>query len=184
MFKQNLTSSNTKERIKEAFLESVSEVGFLRTRITSICKKADIHRSTFYSYYEKKEDVLNELLYESLSHIDTLKAHFNNNKSDECKLPLCIFIRQSKKYHPIFKDPSLTDYIIGKMIVYFKEDYSKWSLGNNKLSNKQADDIAWFQMYGCYHMTIKYLDYPSEVWTKKKDLFDQFIINALSNPTH
>lgn len=171
-------SSGARERIKNAFLALLEENSFSEVSITAICKKAVLHRSTFYTYYSKKEDVLNELLYDSMEQVDSIFNQASTGKGNSCKTPLCTFLRASKRYHPLFRDPSLSEYIIGKLVTYFKDDYA------HVTGTKAASDLVWFQMYGCYHMTVKYLDIPEEQWLVKKQLIDRSIIESIKNPTH
>ena len=168
------------ERIKGSFLECVSETGFLKTNITQICKKAGIHRSTFYSYYRKKEDVLNDLIDDSLSNIDNIINQTVYKEKNGSKIPLCIFLRESKEYHPIFRDPSLKEYIIGRIIVYFKEDYIEKLSQTGFYTKEEMDGLIWFQMYGCFHLAIKHLNDSNEIWNDKKCVIDRFLGKALS----
>lgn len=59
----------TKKMMKEALLESLEKRPMEKITVTDICEKADVNRSTFYSYYgdigqlllEIEDDVLNNL---------------------------------------------------------------------------------------------------------------------------
>jgi AcrR family transcriptional regulator len=62
----------TKERIKEAFVELISEVGLNKITVSGLAKKADINRGTFYLHYKDVEDLLESLQKEL---IDDLKSY-------------------------------------------------------------------------------------------------------------
>lgn len=48
----------TKRRLKEALFELIDEKGYDRITIREITDRADVGRSTFYSHYDSKEDLL------------------------------------------------------------------------------------------------------------------------------
>lgn len=53
---------NKKDRIIKAACDEFSVSTFEKATITSICKKADIPRITFYTYFESLEDIFSYLL--------------------------------------------------------------------------------------------------------------------------
>ncbi|MEH7249485.1 TetR/AcrR family transcriptional regulator [Neobacillus niacini] len=54
----------TKEQFKETLLALMEEKSFHDITITEIVKAADFNRGTFYAHYEKKEDLLDEMIEE------------------------------------------------------------------------------------------------------------------------
>jgi AcrR family transcriptional regulator len=52
----------TKELFKETILALMEEKSFHEITITEIVKVADLNRGTFYAHYEKKEDLLDEMI--------------------------------------------------------------------------------------------------------------------------
>ena len=68
--KNPLTKSEC--RIRAAFIDLLETKGFYQTRVSDILSKADVSRSTFYSYYEDKYQLLHNLqneLFEGLANI-------------------------------------------------------------------------------------------------------------------
>ena len=64
---KNCSSIKTKEKIRNAFVESLKEDGSLANiSVTKLVKKADISRSTFYTHYESIYDIAKELQDETL----------------------------------------------------------------------------------------------------------------------
>ncbi len=51
----------TKRLMKEAMIELMEEHGTSKVSVTSICKQADVNRSTFYAYYNQPSDLLSEI---------------------------------------------------------------------------------------------------------------------------
>ena len=65
---KNCSSIKTKEKIRNAFVESLKEDGSLANiSVTKLVKKADISRSTFYTHYESIYDIAKELQDETLN---------------------------------------------------------------------------------------------------------------------
>lgn len=53
--------SKTRKAVFNAFVELLSEKGYSNTTIQDIITRADIGRSTFYSHFQTKDDLLNAL---------------------------------------------------------------------------------------------------------------------------
>lgn len=72
----NASSRKTRELIKKAFAEEIEEKGELkRVSITTLVKKADITRGTFYSHYDNIYDVARDIQNET---IDVLFSNIKN----------------------------------------------------------------------------------------------------------
>lgn len=164
--------------ISDAFLHQVAERGFAQTTIADICRKAGVHRSTFYLHFTRKEDVLDLLLEEAFSQIENTMEHLCPGTGRECKIPLCIFIREKVRYQPIFTDPSLGGYVIGKLARTFKDEFVLEICRNSYYSKEDAETIFWFQIHGCYSLAVHNIHLPADVWEKKKAALDLFIRNG------
>ena len=80
----------TKNNICNAYLKLLTKKEFRSITITDIAKMADINRKTFYHYYESIDDVMREIVDESLFYL------FGNHKIDFEKIfknPKIIFER-------------------------------------------------------------------------------------------
>ena len=62
MSNSNSKKSTAKRKIKKALISLMKEMPYDRISISSICKKADICRSSFYSNYFNKDEVIDDLL--------------------------------------------------------------------------------------------------------------------------
>ena len=54
----------TKERLKNALIVLCDKKGYYDITILDICKCAGVYRSTFYRYYDTKDDILREIEHE------------------------------------------------------------------------------------------------------------------------
>ena len=51
----------TRRLLKEALLELLEDTELARISVTALCRKADVHRSTFYQYYTDPSALLQEI---------------------------------------------------------------------------------------------------------------------------
>ncbi|MDQ0246652.1 AcrR family transcriptional regulator [Bacillus fengqiuensis] len=56
----------TKQALKESFISLLSEKGFQAVTVQDITKRADVNRATFYSHYQDKHDMLEQMIAEIL----------------------------------------------------------------------------------------------------------------------
>lgn len=59
----------SQQAIKNALVSLINEVGLENITVSSLCKKADINRSTFYLHYENIDDLIQSIESELSSHI-------------------------------------------------------------------------------------------------------------------
>lgn len=79
----SLSQERTKKIIIIAFQDLLYSNMFDSITINDICKKAMIHRSSFYRYFKDKYDLLNEFTdYLSVLFLDYLEVHYNKPFSD------------------------------------------------------------------------------------------------------
>lgn len=96
--KDNVRSQNTRNRIKDAFLEIVDEgVNPEDVTVTSICQRARIHRSSFYLHYSVPTDILSEIEKELFSDLGYYFLNMSqSNPADSVEL-LLRFIRDNDR---------------------------------------------------------------------------------------
>ena len=56
--------ARTKDKLKNALIELCDEKGYYDITIWEICERAGLYRSTFYRYYDTKDEVLREIEHE------------------------------------------------------------------------------------------------------------------------
>jgi AcrR family transcriptional regulator len=66
-----------KAQIKKVALEIIFEEGFQNTSISKIAKRAGISKGLLYNYYESKEDMIKEIIFDGM---DSFMRIFDPNK--------------------------------------------------------------------------------------------------------
>lgn len=76
---------NKRERLAEAALVEFAKYGINHTAITKITQRAGVATGTFYSYYQDKESLFEEVLAEHFAHVmdDLLQARSQLQRGDE-----------------------------------------------------------------------------------------------------
>ena len=64
--------TSTKEDIKEALIQLLSEEKFENISVSKLCKRAGINRGTFYLHYIDKYDMMERLKEEIISQLRSL----------------------------------------------------------------------------------------------------------------
>ena len=95
-------SERTKNKLKELLIDLCAEKGYRNVTIGDICEKADTYRSTFYRYYDTKDDMLREIEHEYIEATRGLTpsfADFRKDLSDEDLERLKRELTEDMKYH-------------------------------------------------------------------------------------
>lgn len=82
----------TKEAIKSAYKEFLTETNAPKITITELAKRANIDRKTFYLHYESIESIMQEIMQESLSELNH-ELDANGLSSDSSNLDVDVIIR-------------------------------------------------------------------------------------------
>lgn len=91
----NEMRQNTKQKIMNSALELFANAGYYSTSVSQIAKKAEISKGLMYSYFESKELLLKEIIFQG---IDSITVSFDPNRDGVLtKDELVIFIKESFK---------------------------------------------------------------------------------------
>jgi AcrR family transcriptional regulator len=72
--RQQPRGARTAARLRRAALDAFSELGWQTTRVEDIVRRAGVSHGTFYTYYENKAAVLDDLVRESQADLDALAS--------------------------------------------------------------------------------------------------------------
>lgn len=99
-------SERTKKKLKEILIDLCGEKGYQNVTIGDICEKAETYRSTFYRYYDTKDDMLREIEREYIDATRDLTPSFEDLRkelSEEEYGRLRKELTQDMKYHQSHK---------------------------------------------------------------------------------
>lgn len=95
-------SERTKNRLKEILIDLCAEKGYQNVTIGDICERAETYRSTFYRYYDTKDDMLREIEHEYIEATRDLTPSFaelGSELSEEEYEKLREELTEDMKYH-------------------------------------------------------------------------------------
>lgn len=87
--------------IKEQFLKLLEQHRFREITIKMICEEAHINRSTFYTYYLDKYDLLDNMIEEHLSELNLIGSQFADaikNDSDTLRTSSLLYLNNLFSY--------------------------------------------------------------------------------------
>lgn len=156
----------TRRIIKTSFLSLIREMPFEKITVTAICKRADINRGTFYSYFLDPEDMFQQLQESMFNNImKELKATYDSQtplfdmvvsvlRTIQDDKDLCTVILNSKN-----DENSLLARILGDLKNKFIE---VWSATLTKhLPDELIDYVFTFTSIGSIFVVKKWLETPN-----------------------
>ena len=98
--KNNKKGIEYKEKLKKGFLQLLeANVDIDQITVKSLCEKAGVNRSTFYSHYSVPRDIMVEIENEALSNAATYMYKMNSRNFDY----LSVFLEYIKEHDDVFR---------------------------------------------------------------------------------
>ena len=94
----------TKMRIRSALYELLQEVEYEKITVTSICKKAEINRATFYKHYLDVPDLVEKLQESAIEELSAKLDAADYDTMDEFVAEILKYIKESNTENSIFHD--------------------------------------------------------------------------------
>ncbi len=150
--------------IKDAFLELEAEQPFDKISVKQICERAEISRATFYLHFDNINEVLDEVLDDALLFsegatgnaidlIDIIQSgRIQSIRENESILPACQRIADSDRYHDLFMDPGLSEYIIMRILNHEKATVIPALMEKTGLNEETAEMIFRFMLHGSFYV--------------------------------
>ena len=167
----------TIEVIKDALLELMGKMPFEKVNVTRLCEQAEISRTSFYAHFASITDVLNAVIDDALlfsqqsgTAQEGLRAlvaqgSLDDIRRNETMLPACQRVADSEKYHDLFTDPGLSDYIVGRIMKNVRGEMVPQIMENSGISADEAEMLLLFILYGSFHVNQRL------GWSKDDDWF-------------
>ena len=151
--KSTLKVNKTKKTLEDALGALLEEKPFEEIRVIDICSKANMHRSTFYTYFNDKYELLKSKLDEyEAKFLEDLQRYKIEDKLKDFHIDIMIKILQyfyfNRKYLKIIfqnnKDNSIT-----KILQKYLEDYVIEGVKDMKLA--KPDKPYFFNVMGAFY---------------------------------
>lgn len=170
----------TRNVIKDALLEAMSEKSFEQVTVTDVCRRAEITRATYYLHYQSLTEVLDELLNDALQMADMDCQEQDENalqilnllageqadhlKEKESLLPVCHRVAQLPKYQVIFRDETISGYVVNRIYQYQRQRLAPVFMKELQLSKKEAEMLLLFVITGTYNVNKALNWKKNNVW--------------------
>ena len=187
----------TKKLIQDSLLAVLYHKNFEQITVTEVCKRANITRATFYLHYKTLTDVLDELLTEALEtaeknvhnpdkDVDQILnlLHYNKESSvigHESMLPVTQKVGQLSKYRPIFKDETLSSYVVNKIYQSQRRKLVPVFMDHFNLSQKEAEMLVLFIINGTFSVNKAMNWTKDETWYEIHAMLMKFAAGGYDN---
>lgn len=159
--KDNQRVKITKKIIRDTLVDMIGEMSINKITVSSLCKRAEINRSTFYNYYSDIYDLLKKMEDEIFTEIkeDIKKHELDENRSFADAKHMLEKIKENKKLYSIlaenYNDKEFFKKIkdIGKSICI-----SKWKHMNPKLEDKYLEALYIVYSNGYFNLMLEWLN--------------------------
>lgn len=181
--KQDRRTIYTISIIKDTFLELINHEQYNQLTVAKLCREAEITRSTFYLHFDNLTDVLNSVLDDALLFTDESSVTDNLVPSDlsidllkenESMLPACQRIADSSKYKKLLMDPSLSDYIIGRIIAHERSRIVPSIQKRTGLSETDAELLFIYSIHGSFAINKRHHFVKNDSWYHELQLLNKF----------
>ena len=177
--KRSEKKKQTIEEIKDAFLCILNKKEYISITITDICKEAHISRGTFYSYFKNTREIVDELFDDALNNVGNVPLDNICCKEMGKSYPLCCFLRENKKYQPLFFSDSLYTLAIDRAVERQKDRFLNCMQEKISLEKEMLEDILHFQITGCMSVCKRRLKMNDEKWDSHRCNIDNFVKGGL-----
>ncbi len=171
--KKDLRVLKTKKFLYEGLVRLLKESPFEEIKVSDICEKALVNRSTFYAHYSDKYDLLDSFIYDIKKSLATeLEKNKNISNSKEYYLEMLrIFFEhvstQKEFYSAIIvnnQNSIVTDMIFSAL----NEDIQKRIEADSKIqSNVPSDIVAMFYLGAVFNIGIEWLKNSNRYTTEE-----------------
>lgn len=172
----------TKEKFSQVLLELMEEKNIDEVTITEIVKRADFNRGTFYAHYEKKEDLLEEIVQEMFEKLtESIRKPYADlsvvdfNAIPSSSILLFDHFLENKRFYKLMLKPSSTYNFHTKMIKelnrLFREEFEFLII--ETAPNIDIELFITYRIYGIIGMIQEWIE--SDFKNSSSYMSDQLI---------
>ncbi len=169
--------------IKDALLSLLSVKEYADITIADLCREAEINRGTFYLHYDNLRNVMDALFDDALGSVNDVLVQVGCETVDEkkCAYPLCRFLRENKKYQPLFFSDSLHSQVIDRIATSSWKGFHERLRAKSGLSEDVLKAIFYFQLNGCLAVSKQNIGIADGDWSEIQCNIDRFLKSGFSN---
>ena len=172
----------TRMVIKDALLNLLGEKEYADVTIADLCREAEINRGTFYLHYDNLREVMDELFDDALQNMSGVLVQIGCAPDEKkCGVPLCRFLRENKKYQPLFFSDSLHGHVIERIAASGWDGFAARMHAQSGLDEETLRAVFFFQLNGCLAVSKRNIDIPDESWAEIQCQVDRFLKYGLAN---
>lgn len=168
--------------LKEHFLSLLETRPLKEIKVKDLCDSSGIHRSTFYLHYHRIDDLVQDLFDDVFDQMDPSCCKYLTYKNivPNGGMPPCEFIRNNRKYLPLFQDEVLSLYFTNLAMTRYLPVALLWLEDSYKSGDEQfAYGLLSFLIHGCIFGTVSTIDLPDEAWDGIRNIIDDGISLAI-----
>ena len=173
----------TRMVIKDALLSLLKDRDYADITVTDICRRAEINRGTFYLHYSNISQVLDELFDDAIGSTNNVLDQIGcgTGEDEKCAYPMCRFLRDNRKYQPLFFSESLHGYVVDRMAASSRAGFVERLRGETGLGEDVLTALFYFQLNGCLAISKRNVGIPDSEWEKIQCGVDRFLKNGFRN---
>ena len=166
MKNEDIRIIKTKKALKSSFAKLIAEVPYHKISIIDICREADVHRATFYNYYNSKEDLFSSIIEDTkdvfVSKFFEQNKYSMNSRSDVINFIIDSFIEHCSTISSYLKkvveaqNPETIKHIMNRSL--FTNLYQVLSLFPSNNQNLPKDFICSFYSGALTNIIFWYMD--------------------------
>jgi len=189
-------STDTREHIKDTLLLMLKTSHFRTIRITALCREAHIARGTFYLYYNTIDDLLEDIINDSLQLINSMtpkekqgslkKLQIMLNQTGDEELPKdsslfppCHKYLELEKYRFLVKDVDVAPIIAQKIYQYESPKIVPVLMKELDMKQDEAELLFKFIVNGSSSVNRSLLELKENEWYRLQKKILQFILGGL-----
>ncbi len=173
--------------IKDAFLELNKKLPYEKISVKAICEQAEISRATFYLHYDAINNVLDDVIDDALLFseeatgnaidlIDIIQSgQIGSVRDNEAILPACQRIADSDRYHDLFMDPTLSEYIIMRILNHEKGTVIPAIVEKTGLNDEYAEMVFRFMLHGSFYVNKSLGWEKNDKWYEFQKILSAFL---------
>ncbi len=177
----------TVQVIKDAFIQLVRSSGYSKLSVKKLCETAEISRATFYLHYDDINDVLDEVIDDALMFsesgsgtvldlVDIIQSgRIKDIRENESVLPACQRMADSERYHDLFMDPSLSEYIITRIYHHEKSRVVPELMEKTGLTEEYANLFFRFMLNGSFYVNRSLGWKKDQKWYEFQQMLSAFL---------